>query len=75
VLGDTPYDVESANKAGVEVIAFRCGGFDDDQLKNANDLRRASFAIYDNPADLLKNYDNSPLARHVSFSKASKSVF
>jgi HAD superfamily hydrolase (TIGR01509 family) len=63
MLGDTPYDIEAANKAGVEVIAFRCGGFDDDLLKNANDLRRASFAIYDHPADLLKNYDNSPLAK------------
>jgi HAD superfamily hydrolase (TIGR01509 family) len=56
MIGDTPYDIESANKAGVEVIALRCGGFNEDQLKNA-------IAIYDNPADLLKNYDNSPLAR------------
>lgn len=56
MLGDTPYDIESASKAGVDVIAFRCGGFDDNQLKNA-------IAIYDDPADLLANYDNSPLAK------------
>lgn len=56
MLGDTPYDIESASKAGVDVIAFRCGGFDDSQLKNA-------IAIYDHPADLLANYDNSPLAK------------
>ncbi|AFZ02857.1 HAD family hydrolase [Calothrix sp. PCC 6303] len=56
MLGDTPYDVESANKAGVEVIAFRCGGFDDSLLENA-------IAIYDHPADLLQNYDNSPLSK------------
>ncbi|NDJ23237.1 HAD-IA family hydrolase [Nostoc sp. B(2019)] len=55
MLGDTPYDIKSANKAGVGVIAFRCGGFDDSQLKDA-------LAIYNDPADLLTHYDNSPLA-------------
>jgi phosphoglycolate phosphatase-like HAD superfamily hydrolase len=56
MLGDTPYDIESANKAGVSVIAFRCGGFDDSQLQNA-------IAIYDDPADLVAQYDRSPLAQ------------
>lgn len=54
MLGDTPYDIESASKAGVSVIAFRCGGFSDEQLAGA-------IAIYDNPADLLHHYDESPL--------------
>lgn len=35
MLGDTPYDIESAGKAGVRVIAVRCGGFNDEQLKGA----------------------------------------
>ncbi|MDM9381156.1 HAD family hydrolase [Chlorogloeopsis sp. ULAP01] len=55
MLGDTPYDIQSANKVGVDVIAFRCGGFDDTQLAKA-------IAIYDTPADLLAQYDNSPLS-------------
>ena len=55
MLGDTPYDIESASKAGVGVIAVRCGGFDDTQLAGA-------LAIYDDPADLLANYNSSPLA-------------
>ncbi|BCL38078.1 HAD family hydrolase [Nostoc sp. MS1] len=55
MLGDTPFDIASANQAGVEVIAFRCGGFDDSQLKDA-------IAIYDDPADLLTQYERSPLA-------------
>lgn len=59
MLGDTPYDIESAAKAGVGVIAFRCGGFDDSQLKGA-------IAIYDDPADLLSEYDNSPLAKKAA---------
>lgn len=56
MLGDTPYDIESAKKAGVSVIAFRCGGFNDSQLKDA-------IAIYNDPADLIAHYNSSPLAR------------
>lgn len=56
MLGDTPYDIEAAGKLGVRVIAFRGGGFSDDDLKDA-------VAIYDDPADLLEHYDTSPLAR------------
>ncbi|HEY9297836.1 MAG TPA: HAD family hydrolase, partial [Phormidium sp.] len=50
MLADTPYDIESAGKAGVGVIAFRTGGFSDEQLSGA-------IAIYDDPADLLRQYD------------------
>ncbi|WP_416670586.1 HAD family hydrolase [Egbenema bharatensis] len=57
MLGDTPYDIESAGKAGVEVIAVRCGGFSDEQLSGA-------IAIYDDPADLLAHYDQSPLLKN-----------
>jgi len=54
MLGDTPYDIQSASAAGVGVIAVRCGGFDDAALAEAK-------AIYDDPADLLRHYANSPL--------------
>jgi HAD superfamily hydrolase (TIGR01509 family) len=56
MIGDTPYDIEAAGKAGVPVIAVRCGGFSDDDLADA-------IAIYDSPADLLAQYDESPLSR------------
>jgi HAD superfamily hydrolase (TIGR01509 family) len=56
MLGDTPYDVEAAGRAGVAVIAFRCGGWWTDA-----DLAGA-IAIYDGPADLLARLDRSPLA-------------
>jgi HAD superfamily hydrolase (TIGR01509 family) len=46
MLGDTPYDIAAANRAGVDVIALRSGGFDDASLAGA-------IAIYDHPADLL----------------------
>jgi HAD superfamily hydrolase (TIGR01509 family) len=54
MLGDTPYDIQAASKVGVAVIAFRCGGFQDKDLKGA-------LEIYDGPADLLAHYDESPL--------------
>jgi len=56
MLGDTPYDIESAARAGVGVIAVRCGGFPDDTFAGA-------LAIYDDPAHLLREYESSPLAR------------
>ncbi len=54
MLGDTPYDVEAARKAGVPTIALRCGGWDDAGLEGAA-------AIYDDPADLLAHLRDSPL--------------
>ena len=55
LLGDTPYDVEAGRKAGVRVIALRCGGWGDADLK--------ADAVYDDPADLAAHLDRSPLAR------------
>ena len=54
MLGDTPYDVQAAKKAGVATIALRSGGWSDADLAGA-------IAIYDDPADLLAHYDASPL--------------
>jgi phosphoglycolate phosphatase-like HAD superfamily hydrolase len=55
MIGDTPYDVEAASRAGVSAIAFRCGGWHDASLRGAR-------AIYDGPWDLLARLENSPLA-------------
>lgn len=54
LIGDTPYDLEAAAQAGVEVIAVRCGGWSDPELAGA-------LAVYDDPADILANYGSSPL--------------
>jgi len=56
MIGDTPYDVEAACRAGVAIIAFRCGGWMDADLKGA-------IAIYDGPWELLSTLDDSPLRR------------
>ena len=53
MLGDTPYDLQAASRAGIQMIALRCGGwtFDDG----------GPIAVYDDPADLLRHWDASPL--------------
>lgn len=56
MVGDTPYDVEAALRAGIDIVAVRSGGWDDAGLKGA-------LAIYDDPQDLLDRYDASPLRR------------
>jgi phosphoglycolate phosphatase-like HAD superfamily hydrolase len=54
MIGDTPYDVESAQRAKVSIVAVRSGGWSDDALDGAA-------AIYDDPADLVAHYTESPL--------------
>jgi phosphoglycolate phosphatase-like HAD superfamily hydrolase len=53
LLGDTPYDVEASLKAGIGVVAVRCGGWADYDLRGA-------VQIYDDPADLLHHFEDSP---------------
>jgi HAD superfamily hydrolase (TIGR01509 family) len=59
MLGDTPYDIEAAKRAGVACVALRCGGWDSDSLRGA-------IAIYDDPADLLAQFTASPFSRSSS---------
>jgi phosphoglycolate phosphatase-like HAD superfamily hydrolase len=60
MIGDTPYDVEAAARAGVATIAFRCGGWSEQDLADA-------VAVYDDPQDLVNDFDRSPLAaRHAA---------
>jgi len=56
MIGDTPYDVEAALRAGIGIIAFKSGGW------SANALRGA-LAVYDDPQDLLDHFDESPFRR------------
>ncbi len=56
MIGDTPYDVEAATRAGVRIVAVRSGGWGDQDLQGA-------IAVYDGPLDLLEQYDESPFGR------------
>lgn len=57
VVGDTPWDVKAACKAGLKTIGVRSGGFSDAEL-----LEAGAAELYDGPEDLLRNYENSLLA-------------
>ena len=56
-VGDSPYDAESAGKAGMGAAALRSGGFSDRELKEAG-----ATVIYDDAAALLAAFDSSPLS-------------
>lgn len=51
VIGDTPYDAEAAKRAGISIIGVRCGGFPEQNLRDAGCI-----AIHDDPADLLIHF-------------------
>ena len=55
MIGDTPYDVEASRRAGIAIIAFRCGGWSDDDLGGA-------ISIYDGPWHLLSSLEDSPFS-------------
>ena len=50
MIGDTPYDIEAARRAGVDCIALRCGGWWQD-----GDLAGA-IAIADDPQDVFETW-------------------
>jgi phosphoglycolate phosphatase-like HAD superfamily hydrolase len=50
MVGDSPYDIEAATRAGLGTIALRCGGWADRDLWE-------SIAIYQDPKALLAGYE------------------
>jgi HAD superfamily hydrolase (TIGR01549 family) len=57
VVGDSPHDAEAAKRAQLKMVGVRCGGFPEEELRKAGCV-----AIYDGPEDLLRRYDETPLA-------------
>lgn len=53
MVGDTPYDIEAATRAGVRTIAVRSGGWPDAALAEA-------LVIYDDVGELLRRFEESP---------------
>ena len=52
VIGDTPYDAIAARRAGLRTVGVLCGGFPDQDLRDAGCVR-----LYRDPSDLLDSYD------------------
>ena len=54
LVGDSPYDVSAGERAGIDVIALRCGGWTDASLQGA-------VAVYEDHVHLLSQFQTSPL--------------
>ena len=48
MIGDTPYDAQAAQRAGVAFVGVRCGGWSDEDLQPA-------LGVFHDPADILHN--------------------
>ncbi len=57
MVGDTPWDVEAAARAGVRTVVVRTGGFGDEELRESG-----AADIYESVAELCSKLDQSPLA-------------
>ena len=58
VVGDTTWDVGSAQRAGLPCLTVTCGGISASELKDAGAAQ-----VYDDPQQLLAQVDDSVLAR------------
>ena len=56
MIGDTPYDVAAAKRAGIEIVGVECGGWTREALAGAVE-------VYRDPADLLDRYTSSIFGR------------
>jgi len=57
MVGDTTWDLIAAQRAGIDAIAVRSGGFPEVELRDAG-----AIAIYDSVEALRRELDSSPLA-------------
>jgi HAD superfamily hydrolase (TIGR01509 family) len=56
MVGDTPWDIEAAKRAGVPTLAVRTGGFGLDELERAG-----AAAVFESVAELRERIEETPL--------------
>lgn len=56
MIGDTPWDVQAAERAGVPTIAVMTGGFSEQELRDAG-----AVAVYESVAELREQLDRTAL--------------
>jgi HAD superfamily hydrolase (TIGR01509 family) len=56
MLGDTPYDLKAARRAGIPFVGVECGGWTKRELEDA-------LAVYADPEHLYRAFDRSPFVR------------
>jgi HAD superfamily hydrolase (TIGR01549 family) len=57
MVGDTPWDVEAARRAGIETVCVMTGGFSDQELRDAG-----AAAVFGSIVELLERLDETPLS-------------
>ena len=56
MIGDTPWDVEAAKKAGLPTVAVLTGGFSEQELRDAG-----AIAVFETIPDLRAGLSDTPL--------------
>jgi HAD superfamily hydrolase (TIGR01509 family) len=56
MLGDTPWDCEAAERAGIETVALMTGGFSEQELREGG-----AVAVFESIPDLLDGLADTPL--------------
>jgi HAD superfamily hydrolase (TIGR01509 family) len=57
MVGDTPWDVEAARKAGLETICITTGGFSEQELREAG-----AVTVFESVQELRERLDQTPLS-------------
>ena len=57
MVGDTPWDVEAARKAGLETVCIMTGGFSEQELREAG-----AVAVFESVQELRERLDETPLS-------------
>jgi HAD superfamily hydrolase (TIGR01549 family) len=57
MIGDTPWDVEAARRAGIETICVITGGFSEQELRDAG-----AIGVFESVAELREHLDQTPLS-------------
>ena len=63
-VGDTPYDVVAAQRAGLATIGISAGGFDAEALRQAGAVE-----VYEDPGELLDRLDDSAILGGAEFAR------
>ena len=56
MVGDTPWDIEAAGRAGVPTLAVRTGGFGVSELEEAG-----AVTVFESVIELCRKLDQTPL--------------
>lgn len=64
LIGDTPYDLSAAQRAGIRFVAFTCGGWSPQDFGGAE-------AVFEGPLHLLQNFPHSPFGHRAPYARSA----